>query len=101
MRIYQHFIFELFFQLNVESSQNCIVYLFTNHVTQILEKSLGILLLLLFSLQSSHFFFFTFFHFRCSFYLFDRWLCFQLCLGLYFFASYKALCSLYITCDTG
>ena len=34
MRIYQHFIFELFFfQLNVESSQNCIVYLFTNHMT--------------------------------------------------------------------
>ena len=33
MGIYQHFIFELFFQLNVESSQNCIVYLFTNHVT--------------------------------------------------------------------
>ena len=33
MKIYQHFTFEhVFFQLNVESSQNCIVYLFTNHV---------------------------------------------------------------------
>ena len=43
----------------------------------------------------------TFSHFRCSFYLFDRWLCFQLRLGPYFFASYKAHCSLYITHDTG
>ena len=40
-------------------------------------------------------------HFRYSFCLFDRWLCFQLRLGPYFFASYKALCTLYITHDTG
>ena len=39
-----------FFKVNVESSRNCIVYLFTNHVTYSnFEKSLGILLLLLFS----------------------------------------------------
>ena len=33
LRIFKHFIFELFFQLNVESSRNYIVYLFANHMT--------------------------------------------------------------------